>query len=251
MTFDAVEGFGRELRELGEDPARTKQGIAAACSVILATSLALLLEVESPWWAAISGFMTLMSTGPGSLRRGVLRMIGTIGGACLGFVMARWLPYEHLLLLLFIGGVTMLGVIAMQVSPHGLAWLFVAMTSIMVLISSLNDPLQAVTIAYYRTFEVAIGVASAIIVANLLQEWHADSPPVMPGWRHLLGAQWPVVLHGLRAAIAVDAVLLAWVVLDLPEVNGMAITVTMVMAAPVATGGGFGTRNVVARRALQ
>src|SRR5262249_2713679 len=60
-----------------------------------------------------------------------------------------------------------------------------------------------------------------------------------------------VVLHGLRAAIAVDAVLLAWVVLDLPEVNGMAITVTMVMAAPVATGGGFGTRNVVARRALQ
>jgi uncharacterized membrane protein YccC len=250
MTLDAVAGFGRELRELGEDPARTKQGIAAACSVILATSLALLLEVQSPWWAAISGFMTLMSTGPGSLRRGVLRMIGTIGGACLGFVMARWLPYEHLLFFLFIGGITMLGVIAMQVSPHGLAWLFVSITSIMVLISSLNDPLQAVNVAYFRTFEVAIGVTSALIIANLFQDWHPEPPPTAPGWRHLLDTQWPAVLHGLRSAIAVNAVLVAWILLDLPEVNGMAITVTMVMASPVAASGGLGSRHAVAQRAL-
>jgi uncharacterized membrane protein YccC len=250
MTFDAVEGFGRELLELGEDPARTKQGIAAACSVILATSLALLLEVQSPWWAAISGFMTLMSTGSGSVRRGLLRLSGTIAGAFVGFVMARWLPYAHLQLYLFIGGITMLGVIAMQVSPHGLAWLFLSITSTMVLMSSLDNPLQAVEVAYFRTFEVAIGVASAIIVANVLQDWPAEPPPTAPGWRHLLGAQWPAVLHGLRSAIAVDVVLVAWVLLDLPEVNEMAITIAMVMAAPVATSGGLGTRHAVAQRAL-
>ena len=116
--------------------------------------------------------MSLSATGGGSLRRGILRLTGTAAGALLGFVMARWLPYDHFAMYLFIGGVTMLGVIAMQVSPHGLAWLFLCITSILVLLESLTNPLQAASVAYYRMFEVGIGVLSAIIVANLLQDWH-------------------------------------------------------------------------------
>jgi uncharacterized membrane protein YccC len=249
MIFDTVVAYGRELAELGEDPVRTRQGIVAACSVMLATFLALLLEVESPWWAAISGFMSLMSTGGGSVRRGLLRLSGTAAGALLGFIMARWLPYEHFALYLFLAAITMLGVIAMQVSPHGLAWLFLSITAIMVLLNGLANPLQAVTTAYYRLFEVGIGVTSAIIVANLLQDWHADPPPQAPGWRHLLGAQWPAFLHGIRAAIAVVAVLWIWFLIDLPQVTEMAITVAVVMAAPVI-GGSLGTRHAIAVRSL-
>jgi uncharacterized membrane protein YccC len=192
----------------------------------------------------------LMSTGAGSLRRGMLRMTGTIAGALLGFVMARWLPYDQVALYLFLAAVTMLGVIAMQVSPHGLAWLFLTITSSMVLLMSLNDPQQAFTVACYRTLEVAVGVASAIIVANLLQDWHADPPPTMPGWRHLLEAQWPVVLHGVRSAIAVVAVMMIWIMIDLPQVTEMAITVAVVMAAPIAAGGGLSTRHGVAVRSI-
>jgi uncharacterized membrane protein YccC len=241
MIDQTLAGYWRELGELGEDPARTRQGIVAACSVMLATTLALALEVDSPWWAAISGFMSLMATGAGSLRRGMLRMTGTIAGAVLGFIMARWLPYDHFALYLFLAAVTMLGVIAMQVSPHGLAWLFLTITSSMVLLMSLNDPLQALHVAFYRTFEVAIGVSSAIIVANLLQDWHADPPPTAPGWRHLLGAQWPVVLHGTRSAIAVVVVLMFWILIDLPQVTQM---------APVIADGGLSTRQAVAQRSL-
>jgi uncharacterized membrane protein YccC len=250
MIEQTLAGYWRELGELGEDPARTRQGIVAACSVMLATTLALALEVDSPWWAAISAFMSLMSTGAGSLRRGMLRMTGTIAGAVLGFVMARWLPYDHFALYLFLAATTMLGVIAMQVSPHGLAWLFLTITSSMVLLMSLNDPLQALHVAYYRTFEVAIGVASAIIVANLLQDWHADPPPTAPGWRHLLGAQWPAVLHGARSAIAVVVVLMVWILIDLPQVTQMAITIAVVMSAPVIADGGLSTRQAVAQRSL-
>ena len=43
---ETLVSFGRELTELGEDPVRTRQGIVAACSVMLATFLALLFEVE-------------------------------------------------------------------------------------------------------------------------------------------------------------------------------------------------------------
>ena len=99
-------------------------------------------------------------------------------------------------------------------------------------------------------FEVGVGVLSAIIVANLLQDWHREPPPTAPGWRHLLGAQWPVVLHGARSAIAVCAVLAIWMVLELPQVVEMAITVAVVMAAPVVADGGLGTRHAVAVRSL-
>ena len=60
--------------------------------------------------------------------------------------MARWLPYDHFALYLFLAATTMLGVIAMQVSPHGLAWLFLTITSSMVLLMSLNNPLQALDV---------------------------------------------------------------------------------------------------------
>jgi uncharacterized membrane protein YccC len=250
ITVDTLTKFFRELGELGEAPDRTRQGLVAACSVVLATYLALLLEIQSPWWAAISAFMSLSATGGGSFRRGILRLTGTAAGALLGFVMARWLPYDHFAMYLFIAAVTMLGVIAMQVSPHGLAWMFLCITSILVLLESLASPLQAASIAYYRMFEVGVGVLSAIIVANLLQDWHREPPPTAPGWRHLLGAQWPVVLHGTRSAIAVCAVLAIWIALGFSQVTEMAITVAVVMAAPAVADGGFGTRHAVAVRSL-
>ncbi|SEO45944.1 Fusaric acid resistance protein family protein [Rhodospirillales bacterium URHD0017] len=250
IAYDTLAGFGRELLELGESPDRTRQGLVAACSVMLATYLALLLEIQSPWWAAISAFMSLTATGGGSLRRGLLRMAGTAAGALLGFIMARWLPYDHFAMYLFIAGVTMLGVVAMQVSPHGLAWMFLSITSILVLLEAINNPLQAASIAYYRMFEVGIGVLSAIIVANILQDWHREPPPTAPGWRHLLGAQWPVVLHGARSAIAVVAVMSIWMALEISQVVEMAITVAVVMAAPVVADGGLGTRHAVAIRSL-
>jgi len=250
ITYDTLVRFGRELAELGEAPDRTRQGLVAACAVVLATYLALLLEIQSPWWAAISAFMSLTATGGGSLRRGMLRMTGTAAGALLGFIMARWLPYDHFAMYLFIAGVTMLGVVAMQVSPHGLAWMFLSITSILVLLEAIDNPLQAASIAYYRMFEVGIGVLSAIIVANLLQDWHREPPPTAPGWRHLLGAQWPVVLHGARSAIAVCAVLMIWMALEISQVVEMAITVAVVMAAPVVADGGLGTRHAIAVRSL-
>ena len=77
-----------------------------------------------------------------------------------------------------------------------------------------------------------------------------NRPPPVPGWRHLLGAQWPAVLHGLRSAISVVAVLQIWIWINLPDVAEMAITVAVVMSAPVLSAGGLGTRHAVAERSL-
>ena len=250
MTDRAVQGWWKELGELGTDPARTRICLVAAIVVPLATTMALWLEAESVWWAAISGYMTIMASGAASIRKGLLRLAGTIGGAAAGFIMARWLPYDHFALSLFLAGATMLGVVAMQVSPHGLAWLFGTITSILVLLEGLNNPLQVPYIAFYRIFEVGIGVTASAIVANLLMHWHADPAPPVPGWRHLLGAQWPALLHGMRAAIAVVIMMQVWIWMDLPQVTEMCISIAVVMSAPVIGDGSLGTRHAVAERSL-
>ncbi len=250
MADRAIQGWWKELGELGTDPARTRICLVAALVVPLATTMALWLNAESVWWAAISGYMTIMASGAASIRKGLLRLAGTIGGAAVGFIMARWLPYDHFALSLFLAGATMLGVVAMQVSPHGLAWLFGTITSILVLLEGLNNPLQVPYIAFYRIFEVGIGVTASAIVANLLMHWHADPAPPVPGWRHLLGAQWPAMLHGMRAAIAVVIMMQVWIWMDLPQVTEMCISIAVVMSAPVIGDGSLGTRHAVAERSL-
>ncbi len=245
-----LTGFWRELADIGTRPAQSRMGIVAAVSVVLTTTVALLMQLDAPWWAAISGYMSLMSTGAASARRGMLRLSGTVVGAILGFVMARWLPYDPVALCLFLGGATMAGVIAMQVSPHGLAWLFMAITSSLVLLMSLNDPTLAFQIACDRTIDVAVGVSCAMVTAKVLQDWHAEPPPTAPGWRHLLGAQWPSVLHGLRAGISVVTVLIVWTLIDLPDVGEMAVTIAVVMAAPLIADGGTSTRHLVAEKSF-
>jgi uncharacterized membrane protein YccC len=245
-----LTGFWRELADIGNRPAQSRMGTVAAVSVMLTTIVALAMQLDAPWWAAISGYMSLMSTGAASVRRGVLRLSGTIAGAVLGFIMARWLPYDQVALCLFLGCATMAGVIAVQVSPHGLAWLFMSITSSLVLLMSLNDPTQAFEIACYRTLDVAVGVSCAMVTAKLLQEWHAEPPATAPGWRHLLGAQWPSVLHGFRAAISVVTVMIVWVMADLPDVGEMAVTIAVVMAAPLIADGGTTTRHLVAEKSF-
>ncbi len=245
-----LTGFWRELADIGSRPAQSRMGAVAAVSVILTTTVALAMQLDAPWWAAISGYMSLMSTGAASVRRGLLRLSGTIAGAVLGFIMARWLPYDQVALCLFLGCATMAGVVAVQVSPHGLAWLFMSITSSLVLLMSLNDPTQAFEIACYRTLDVAVGVSCAMVTAKLLQDWHAEPPPTAPGWRHLLGAQWPSVLHGFRAAISVVTVMIVWVMADLPDVGEMAVTIAVVMAAPLIADGGTTTRHLVAEKSF-
>src|SRR4029453_12304296 len=53
ITYDTLVRFGRELAELGEAPDRTRQGLVAACSVVLATYLGLFLEIQSPCWGGV------------------------------------------------------------------------------------------------------------------------------------------------------------------------------------------------------
>ena len=208
-------------------------------------------ELDLVWWAGISGFMTVLATGSASLQRGLIRIGATVAGVAVGFIVARWLPYNHAALALFLAITTFLGTVGMVVSPHGTAWLLSTVTVNIVLLSALDNPLAVPSIAFDRLSEITVGVVSSALVTNLIApSGVVPAPPAAPGWRHLLDDDWPVVVQGIRAAVAVVIMLLAWIWLELPSFQQMAITVAVVMAAPGAGGVGFDARHAVAERAL-
>jgi uncharacterized membrane protein YccC len=242
---------GLEIRELVLDTTRWRQCLMASLVVPLAITMALFLELDSVWWAGISGFMTVLATGSATLQRGLIRIGATFAGVVAAFIVARWLPYNHVALALFLALSTFLGTVGMVVSPHGTSWLLSTVTVNIVLLSALDNPLTVPATAFDRLAEVTVGVVSSALVTNLIAPRGVmPPPPAAPGWRYLFDDEWPVVVQGIRAAVAVVILLLAWIWLELPSFQQMAITVTVVMAAPGAGGVGLDARHAVAERAL-
>lgn len=238
-----------ELKELPEPGPRARTCLMATLAVVLGVAAALALHLENVWWAGISAFMSTQATRPASLQRAIMRIGGTVAGAGLGILAAPVLAHDHvvgsLLVLLFatVGGLGAL------VSPHGYAWLFTGITANLVVMASLTSPPSAFNLGVYRTMEVIVGVASALLIAAVLApDDPAGAVPQAPGWRDLLGKNWQAVLHAFRAGIAIMLMPLAWSWLDLPALPQMAISVAAIMAVPSLSADPDETaRNVIGR----
>jgi uncharacterized membrane protein YgaE (UPF0421/DUF939 family) len=231
---EVLSALGQELAELDRPGKRARLCLMASLSVAISVAAALALHLDNPWWAAISGFISVQASRPGSIKRGILRITGTAAGAAVGFVMTPWLAYDHVACSIFLLVVVAVGVLGNMFSPHGYAWLFASITSVMVLLMSLDDPKAALSVAYYRTAEVTLGTMAALLVASLLgsDEAAGGAAKEPPGWTDLLGANWPAVQHALRSGFAVALLPFIWNWLQLPSLSQMAITVTAVVAIP-------------------
>jgi uncharacterized membrane protein YccC len=251
VIHDVIVALRRDLAELRLTGERGRHCGMTALAVALATTVALAVRVDAVWWAAISAFVSTQTTAPASLQRGALRIMGTAIGAALGLLLSPWLVEDPVALSLVLLIASTCGVTGLLVSPRGYAWLLGAVTIDMVLLAAVDDPLSAVSVAGSRTAEVTIGTLAAILVALVLApNTQAVSPPNAPGWSDLLGAQWPVVQHALRAGIGVMMVPLVWTWLELPSLSQTGITVAAVMAVPALSHDAAKDQGKVTERAM-
>jgi uncharacterized membrane protein YgaE (UPF0421/DUF939 family) len=250
VAAELAAGLRGELAELTLDGPRARQATMAALSVGLAVVVALALRLQDPWWAGISGFVCTQASQPQSLQKSGLRVAGTLAGAAVGFAFASWTSYDPaatLLALFFAGTLANLGAL---LSPHGYAWLLGGITIVMVTLGSLDDPSQALPVAFYRTAEIVVGVASALLVARLLAPPGSGSGAAAPGWRSLLGTHWHALSHATRSGLAIAAVPLVWRQLELPNLSQMAISISAVMAVPVLSGVPDADQAAIVQRVL-
>ena len=226
--------LAQELSEIRFSGPRARNALIAAIASTVATVVALALHLDSPWWATISGFVVCQSTRAGSLRKGLLRIGGTIAGAALAFFAMRWIGYNHLAAYVFLFGVTTIGLIGFQVSDSGYAWLLSAVTACMVVLMSLQDPPQAFHVAVYRAAEIVIGTLTAFLVTQALSP-SEEAPPAAaaPGWSDLFGAQWPATLHALRGGVTVMLIPMIWYYFDFPPIAAqLGVSSVMVTGTP-------------------
>jgi uncharacterized membrane protein YccC len=248
---ETISSLWDELKELPEPGQRARTCLMATLSVILGVAAALVLHLEDAWWAAISAFMSTQATRPASLRRGMMRIAGTAAGAGLGILVAPVIAHDQVTLSLLVLLFTMAGTLGSVVSPYGYAWLFMGVTANLVLMSSLTAPLSAFRFGVYRTMEVTVGVASALVVAVMLApDDPARTAPEAPGWSDLLGKNWYAVQHAWRTGIAVMLLPLIWSWFDLPELSQMAISAVVVMAVPGLSADSDETARKVIERAM-
>ena len=224
----------KELTEIDVADPRAQQASMAALAVAISVTVASTMHLPDPWWAAISGFISTQATRPASVTKGVLRVIGTVSGAAVALFLVGWLAYDQVACCVALFIVCTIGIVALNVSPHGYAWLFFSVTFSLVLLMSLVDPLNAFDFAVYRSIEVIIGTIAAIIVATALApEGSTDGAAAPPGWTDLLGARWPAVLHAFRGGIAIAVIPVLWSYFYLPGLSATATTVASVLAVPV------------------
>jgi uncharacterized membrane protein YccC len=249
---DALAALRSEIAELGRPGEKARLCLMASLSVALAVGAALACHLDDPWWAGISGFISVQATRPRSIQRAVLRIVGTAAGATISVVVAPWLAYDHAASCLFLFIVVSLGVLGMMLSPHGYAWLFAGISAVMVLLSSLDDPTIALNTAFYRTVEVTVGSLAALLVATLLasDEASVGAAKEPQGWTDLLGANWPAVQHALRSGTAVALLPLVWNWLQLPSLSQGAITVAAVLAIPSLSADPLGAGRLIVERGL-
>jgi uncharacterized membrane protein YccC len=252
MVQDAAAGLFHEMGEMRLTGRRGSICTAAALAVASATMLALAVHVDEPWWAAISAFMCSQATAPASVQKGILRILGTIGGAGLVMLLSPWLAGDAVAVSLALLVVSTTGVIGQLVSGHGYAWLLGAITADMVLMALLSDPASTLTVGVDRVAEVVIGTLTALAVALLLgPAGDATSAATTAGWADLLDGQWPAVRHAVQAGIAVMLVPLVWNLLELPGLQQTAITVTAVMAVPALSNDAAANQDKIRERAIQ
>ena len=231
-TFERLE---REIRiEIGSISfSGVTAGLAfrAALAGVLAIMVAMALNLGNPYWAGITAFGMLQQDVAATLSRSFDRVLGTIAGAALGYVVAAFVA-DHLIFSIICVVIVSFTLYARTRVNHDYAVLLVGVTSLLVMFGSLSTPDAAFSIAVYRGLEIIVGVTAASLVDMLLapDRGNPRKGPPMPG----VFAK-PVDMNQLvisiTAGLAIASVPGIWNALELPGLDQTPITAFIIMIA--------------------
>lgn len=169
----------------------------AVLSVALAVTVAHAMGLQDSWWAAISAFTVMQADFGASLYRGLLRIVGSVCGAALGFVLGPLLADHPVPFVLLLGIAAWAGLFAALVLRHSYAWVLAVVTFVMVMCEALAARPQLAQFALERVANVVVGTLACVIVAALTERRFIAS---LLGPRRL-APWWP---HAGQGSAAVD-----------------------------------------------
>lgn len=209
--------------------------IACLASVLLAIFWSHLLGVGNVGWAAFSAYMVIRTSFAESLRRGVLRVLGTAVGVALACLLAPQLMRATALLsiALALGGAITLYLALLE--RRGYGWLIAGLSFAMVLVDGMQHPHQPLNqFAQARLLEVCVGTGAAVLVSALAMlalprpTQFSVPVPVTPECRPAARR------HALQGGIALALIPWVWCSFHLQALSQSSITIMAVMMVPMA-----------------
>lgn len=226
--------------------------IECVLSVALAIVLGHLFGAKNISWAAFSGYMVMRGHVSESLRRGILRILGTACGAAIAVASFPLLASNMFALsagLALVGWCSLYGALTHR---YAYAFLFVGLTYAMIALGYPATRADLFDFAQSRILEVFAGTMACVLVSTvstltLRKRWPAVLPPTpaVAGW-HPDAAR-----HAAQGALAMALLPPLHELWRLPELAQAAVAIMAVMMVPVSRLGGGGLMPVSRRMLLR
>jgi uncharacterized membrane protein YccC len=266
---DIALGLRDEWRGRAWRHPRNVHALRQVVSVALAVLACRALGLADSWWAAISAFTVMQAGGRTTLARAGLRVLGTVAGASLGWLLGPWLASHDAAFVLAASLFAWLCLYAALAFAQGYAWVLGLVTFVMVVCEARAVDAGALAgFARVRVFDVAIGSLACVCVAvaadaigaclrrrgapggvGACTDSTASSAPELAdehaGMRRRNAAS--LALHG---AVAVAALALACTQAELRHFSQGMVTTIAVLVVPVQ-GLAAEPRRYVAQRMTQ
>jgi Fusaric acid resistance protein family/Fusaric acid resistance protein-like len=151
-------------------------------------------------------------------------------GATIGFIGAGIISH-HLAFLFLVAGYTAFTIYAQERAEHGYAFLLSGITVVLIMFGSLETPGKALDLAFYRGFEILVGVFVACTVDYALAD--AAAPGAVPPRPGVFGS--PVdrelAAIAITGGVAIALIPQIWETLDLPGLGQTPITAFMIVVS--------------------
>ncbi|HYZ63452.1 MAG TPA: FUSC family protein [Acetobacteraceae bacterium] len=141
-------------------------GLRLVAAVVLALFVAYRLELDNAFWAGITAAIACQPSLGSSMQKGRVRLVGTVIGAIATIVLVAAMPQSRggmfVGLALWIGLCGGAATVVRDMGSYGAA--VAGFTAAVLFADVVADPDQVFLLAFARTSEIAVGIASAVLV---------------------------------------------------------------------------------------
>ncbi len=156
-----MHAFSRMIPASAENRAAVRTAVATLVAVLIAFKF----HLDTPYWSGMTVVIVSNLYTGNIIDKAMMRILGTIAGAILGFFIAG-LVVNSLLLYLFASfSVMALAVYYYHFSRYAYAWLLCALTILIIISQLAMNPANAFYVAIWRPVEIGLGVVIASLSA--------------------------------------------------------------------------------------
>ncbi len=146
-----------------------RHGIKFGMAGMLSVFLALVIRLPEPAWALTTVFVVMLAQFVGAVaEKSLMRIVGTVAGGVIGYLLTAGLEQQPILYLLLVGCVIGFGTAMFGYTKYPYAFFLCALTTMVVASNGMNDPAFSWQPALWRIVEVCVGVVAAVLVTSLL-----------------------------------------------------------------------------------